>query len=131
MAIENTVSSDLSSAFVNCQERFRLPPIRRDISTSIKRAYRIRKSKGTHTIHSFKHIYVCGTQANNADPDHALPNAASNQDLQCLPTVLLQNYNKNEKYHPTILGENGLAQLTRHGDGAIYSALMESSFLLK
>ena len=28
MTIENTVSSDFCSTFVDCKERFRLPPIR-------------------------------------------------------------------------------------------------------
>ena len=28
LAIENTVSSDFLSVFIDCQERFRLPPIR-------------------------------------------------------------------------------------------------------
>ena len=30
MAIKNTVSSDLVSAFIDCSDRFRLPPVRYD-----------------------------------------------------------------------------------------------------
>ena len=35
MVIENTVSSHFSFAFVDCLQRFRLPPIRYDVDSSI------------------------------------------------------------------------------------------------
>ena len=69
MTIENTVSSDLRPAFVNCSKRFRLPPIRRVLCPE-----------------------DCFIKANRLDPDeiHITHSVASQLGLLCLSKYLFK-----------------------------------------